>query len=170
MSCGVDRKLGSDPTLLWLWHRPAATAPIWLLAWELPYAVGAAVKRQKQKNKNKNPKNSCCRTETLYPWKNNYHFSPSLPWWFRFVLLLTFKPANELKYLSTLKNNKIDVTNIIRTQAEFLPGKCTHAHSPITLCPHRVPVVVPPAFSIEIKVELMTVSCSGEKLVCLIKK
>ena len=36
-----------------LWHRLAATAPIQLLAWELPYAEGVALKRQK-KNKNKN--------------------------------------------------------------------------------------------------------------------
>ena len=36
-----------DPVLLWLWGRPAATALIWPLAWEPPYAVGAALKRQK---------------------------------------------------------------------------------------------------------------------------
>ena len=35
--------------LLWLWHRPAAAAPIQPLAWELPYAVGTALKRQKEK-------------------------------------------------------------------------------------------------------------------------
>ena len=35
VSCGVDRRLGSDPTLLWLWCRPAAIAPIQLLAWKL---------------------------------------------------------------------------------------------------------------------------------------
>ena len=29
-----------DPALLWLWHRPAATAPIRPLAWEPPYAAG----------------------------------------------------------------------------------------------------------------------------------
>uniref|UniRef100_A0A8D1HLK4 Aminotransferase class I/classII large domain-containing protein n=1 Tax=Sus scrofa TaxID=9823 RepID=A0A8D1HLK4_PIG len=28
MSCGVGRRRGSDPALLWLWHRPAATVPI----------------------------------------------------------------------------------------------------------------------------------------------
>ena len=28
--------------LLWLWRRLAATAPIGPLAWESPYAVGAA--------------------------------------------------------------------------------------------------------------------------------
>ena len=34
--------------LLWLWSRPAATALIGPLAWELPYATGAALKRQKK--------------------------------------------------------------------------------------------------------------------------
>jgi len=37
-----------------LWHRPAATAPIELLAWELPYAVGVALKSKKGHNKWKN--------------------------------------------------------------------------------------------------------------------
>ena len=36
MSCGVGHRHGLDPTLLWLWHRLAAIAPIWPLAWELP--------------------------------------------------------------------------------------------------------------------------------------
>ena len=32
-----------DPVLLWLWCRPAATAPIRPLAWESPYAAGVAL-------------------------------------------------------------------------------------------------------------------------------
>ena len=48
MSCGVGRRQGSDPALLWLWRRPVATAPIRALAWELPYAVGAALKKKKK--------------------------------------------------------------------------------------------------------------------------
>ena len=40
-SCGVVCRCGSDPELLQLWCRPAAAAPIWPLAWELPYASGA---------------------------------------------------------------------------------------------------------------------------------
>ena len=28
VSSGVGCRHGSDPALLWLWHRPAATAPI----------------------------------------------------------------------------------------------------------------------------------------------
>ena len=37
-----------DPTLLWLWCRPVATAPIQLLAWELPYAAGASLEKAKR--------------------------------------------------------------------------------------------------------------------------
>ena len=47
MSCGVGRRCGLDPELLW--HRPVTTGPIWLLAWELPYASGVALKKTKQK-------------------------------------------------------------------------------------------------------------------------
>ena len=58
MSCGVGRRHGWDLALLWLWRRPAATAPIQPLAWEPPYATGAALIGQnkqtnKQTNKNK---------------------------------------------------------------------------------------------------------------------
>ena len=45
MSCGVDGRCGSDPALLWLWHRAAATALIQPLAWEPPYATGATLKK-----------------------------------------------------------------------------------------------------------------------------
>ena len=58
MSCGVGCRCGSDPELLWLWHRPAATAPIGPLAWEPPYAVGVALKSQKKKKLEHNPKTS----------------------------------------------------------------------------------------------------------------
>ena len=42
MSCGVGGRCGSDPVLLWLWHRLAAVAPIGPLAWKSPYAAGVA--------------------------------------------------------------------------------------------------------------------------------
>ena len=48
MSCGVGCRCGSDPTQLWLWHRPVATAPIQPLAWEPPYATGVALKKAKR--------------------------------------------------------------------------------------------------------------------------
>ena len=51
MSCGVGGRRGSDLVLPWLWYRPATTAPIRPLAWEPPYAMGAALKIQKTKNK-----------------------------------------------------------------------------------------------------------------------
>ena len=49
MSCGVGRRHGLDLVLLWLWHRLAAATPIRPLAWEPPYAMGSALKRQKTK-------------------------------------------------------------------------------------------------------------------------
>ena len=53
MNCGVGRRRGLDLALLWLWRsRLVATAPIRPLAWEPPYAAGAALKKQK-KNKTK---------------------------------------------------------------------------------------------------------------------
>ena len=58
VSCGVGRRHGSDPKLLWLWRRPASAALIRPIAWEPPYA-GVALekaKRQKQKNKQTNKK------------------------------------------------------------------------------------------------------------------
>ena len=42
-----------DPALLWLWCKLAATAPIRPLAWEPPYAMGAALRRQKKREKKK---------------------------------------------------------------------------------------------------------------------
>ena len=45
----VGQRHSSDPVLLWLWHRPAAASLILPLAWELPYAAGAALKRKKKK-------------------------------------------------------------------------------------------------------------------------
>jgi len=53
VNCGVGQRYGSDLALLWLWCRPAAVTLIRPLAWEPPYAVGAALKRQKTKKKKK---------------------------------------------------------------------------------------------------------------------
>ena len=40
MSCGVGHRCGSNPALLWLWHKPAAAAPC---------AVGAALEKDQKK-------------------------------------------------------------------------------------------------------------------------
>ena len=46
-SCGVGHRCGLD--LVLLWRRPMDTTLIRLLAWEPPYAVGAALKKKKKK-------------------------------------------------------------------------------------------------------------------------
>ena len=56
MSYGVGRRCGSDPALLWLWHRPEATAPVGPRTWEPPYAMGVALFRQREKKKEENLK------------------------------------------------------------------------------------------------------------------
>ena len=48
VSCGVGGRRGTDPALLWLWHRLGATAPIRPLAWEPPCAVGSALEKKKR--------------------------------------------------------------------------------------------------------------------------
>ena len=49
----MDRRRSSNPTLLWLWRRLAATALIRHLAWEPPYAVGAAQEKTINQSINK---------------------------------------------------------------------------------------------------------------------
>ena len=54
MSCDVGCRRGSDAALLWLWCSLAATAPIRPLAWEPPYAEGAALEEAKRQKENNN--------------------------------------------------------------------------------------------------------------------
>ena len=55
VSCGVGRRCGSDRRYCGCgvsWQEVGAAAPIRLLAWEFPYALGVALKKQnKQINK-----------------------------------------------------------------------------------------------------------------------
>jgi len=56
VSCGVGHRLsldGLDPALLWLWRRPASIAPVRPLAWEPPYAEGAALEKAKKTKEKK---------------------------------------------------------------------------------------------------------------------
>ena len=53
MSYGVGRRHDLDLTLLWLWCRPAATAPIGPLAGKPPCAMVEALKKKKKKKKKK---------------------------------------------------------------------------------------------------------------------
>ena len=52
VSCGVGCRHVQDLAMLWLcwWLRPVAAPPMGLLAWELPYAAGVALKRRRKKN------------------------------------------------------------------------------------------------------------------------
>ena len=63
MGCGVVHRRGSDPMLLWC--RPAAVAPNRPPAWEPPYAVGAALNRQKTKDRKEKRKQSIALMNTV---------------------------------------------------------------------------------------------------------
>ena len=53
--CGVGHRQGLDPALLWLWYRPAATALIPPLAWELPICRGYNPKKKKKQKQKTHP-------------------------------------------------------------------------------------------------------------------
>jgi len=53
MSCGVGRRRGLDPVLLWLWCWLVAAAPITPPAWEPPYAMCVALEKTKKEKKTK---------------------------------------------------------------------------------------------------------------------
>ena len=82
--CRSQMRLGSSVAVTW--SRLAAITPIWLLAWELPYAAGAALKKKKKKSLWQRPVEETHSTR----------FDPIFPkwaWlWNRFfqVMLLTF--------------------------------------------------------------------------------
>ena len=67
VSCGVGRRHGLDSVLLWLWWRPAATAPIQPLAWEPPYTSGMALKSRKKKKKEKKKRKVYYTNQSIYP-------------------------------------------------------------------------------------------------------
>ena len=51
MSCGAGHRLGLDLMLPGLWCWMAAVALIWPIAWEPPYVLDVALKKQEKKNK-----------------------------------------------------------------------------------------------------------------------
>ena len=106
MSCDVGNKLSSDAVLLWLWlwYRQPAIAAIQPLAWELPYAVGAGLKRPKKKKELdivRYGQSSGAMLNLTYKFASNrlifptdvslYHFCPG-DW----VLLKSWKNNNQL--------------------------------------------------------------------------
>ena len=81
MSCGVGQSLSLDLVLLWLWHRPAATAPIRPLAWEPPFATGAALKNKtnkqtkKKKRERERERENGTQDNTADQWISGRHVS-----------------------------------------------------------------------------------------------
>ena len=51
VNCGVGNRCGSDPVLLWLWHRLVAVALLRPLAWELPYVTSVTLKMKEKKKR-----------------------------------------------------------------------------------------------------------------------
>ena len=49
-----------DPALLWLWRRPVATAPTGPLAWEPPYAAGAALPPPQKRERTRAAERGAC--------------------------------------------------------------------------------------------------------------
>ena len=86
VSCGVGRRRGLDPALLWLWCRLAAVALIRPLAWELPYAKSVALKSKKRKKEREFPKHKiafqCWTAKTVFKGKCPLKWSLMIsPWW-----------------------------------------------------------------------------------------
>ena len=71
MSGGVGHRCGSDPTMLWLWCRQVAVAPIVPLAWEPPYAVGTALKKKKRQRKKQRDFNGKGFTAEKLSWEQS---------------------------------------------------------------------------------------------------
>ena len=55
----LGRRHGLDLLLLWLWRRLAAAALIRPLAWEPPYAAGAALEKDEKTKKEKRKEKNC---------------------------------------------------------------------------------------------------------------
>ena len=69
MSCGTSCRCDSDPALLCLWHRPAATAPVQPLVKNTPYAVRVALKSKNKTHKqNKTNKQKHKVIQDFVPW------------------------------------------------------------------------------------------------------
>ena len=69
MSFSVGHRHSLDLAVLWLWYRPAAITPIGHLAWEPPYAMTVALKRQKMKKKKKKRPQLATGEKEHYKWE-----------------------------------------------------------------------------------------------------
>ena len=106
MSCSVGYRYSSDPMLLWLQCSLATVALIQPLAWELPYAEGVALKKQKQTNE-ENQK--IHKTQNQNKQINNKKTLPQL-------IVILIKISNTI-LLSTVKT----WTQVWQREMHFLP-------------------------------------------------
>ena len=142
MSCGVGRRWGSDPTLLWLWRRLAATAPIWPLAWEPPYVAGAAQEQQqKDKKRKKEGKKETllCRLEqsegsgvkSSLIWLIGFAYFLRSSWWSQ---ALCFLPASQTVFSSFIDSYLCCLTIDHSYTALVIRYKKCHSPHRYTLC------------------------------------
>ena len=119
MSCGVSCRRAPDPTLLWLWCRLAAAAPIGPLVWELPCAAGAALKRLKKKKKSL-----------------THHEDTSI------VCLLLYFPQD-----SGISDSEQDFKGLgLRACSHLFPSCLTYSHLATLLRCHSPPIPSPHGF------------------------
>ena len=74
MSCSVGPRHGLDPMLLWLWRRPAATAPIGPQAWESLCATGVAIEKTKRQKKKQKTKKKECLVQQFLTLSANWNY------------------------------------------------------------------------------------------------
>ena len=113
MSCGLGCRHGSDLPSLWQWHRPEAAAQLGPLAWEPPYAAGAALKKRPP------PKFPCVmyrgkskskRTEGRNRSKITVEdFNTAIS------IIYKTKTENQQEYRRHKKHNQLDLINFYKT-------------------------------------------------------
>jgi len=130
MSCGISHRWGSDPMLLWLQYRPTAVAALILpLAWEHPYARGAALKRKKKNNNNKKKKK---QNNRAIPGLSDECWPVSLYWWLAFLWVLftetALRPLKAVRCYRLLTSSLLTYFNTCSRRIRvnwvvlFLPG------------------------------------------------
>ena len=141
MSYGEGHRCSSDPLLLWLWHRPGATAPIGPLAWELPHTAGTALKIQ---NKTKQIEGSYQAQSPLLSVNQNEHNcawnNPRLCCYFCFAEGETEARGRGMTCLSSRSWSGERLGSKARqAEVSWSPHPCPESHILITR-PHTPPV------------------------------
>ena len=103
MSCGIGQRRSSDPMLLWLWCRPAATTPIRPLAWDPPYVSGAAPPKKNQKKTNKKESYLSPSYLFLKSYQVPNYFSPIIPVSGKFSMLFCTCTILFISFISLFK-------------------------------------------------------------------